>query len=113
MPPTPQGLGTNCSRRVVKNILQALPVDCERVRLTSNEERGFGLDDIRHGVHTIYIRNLSPPSISKPIVRPGILMQVARHSGSNELCIQCKGIGRLIQECTILQVKTYRYNQHV
>ena len=43
-------------------ILQALPVEYERVRQTSHEKRDFGLDNIRHMVHSIYVDNLSCPN---------------------------------------------------
>ena len=38
-------------------ILQALPPEYERVRTASYERRNFGLDDIRHMVHTMYVDN--------------------------------------------------------
>ncbi|CAN0068573.1 unnamed protein product, partial [Laminaria digitata] len=36
-------------------ILQALPPEYESVRTASYERRDFGLDDIRHMVHTMYV----------------------------------------------------------
>ena len=56
-------------------ILQALPVKYERVRLTSHEKGDFGLDDIPHMVHSIYVDNLSRPSISSPIASRGVAMK--------------------------------------
>ena len=57
-------------------ILQALPPEYERVRTASYERRDFGLDDIRHMVHTMYVDNISRSVNAKPVAGRGIAMQV-------------------------------------
>ena len=90
-------------------ILQALPAEYERVRIASYEKRDFGLDDIRHMVHTMYVDNLSRPSNPKPVAGRGIAMQAAGHNNSDVRCNYCRGIGHLIQDCAILKAKEHRH----
>ena len=89
-------------------ILRALPIEYERVLTASYERRDFGLDDIRHMVHTMYVDNLSRPSSAKPVAGRGIAMQVAGHNGSNMLCTYCKGLGHAIQDCALLKEKEHQ-----
>lgn len=72
---------------------------------TTYKKRDFGLDDIRHMVQTMFVDNLSPPSNSEPIAGRTITMQMARHKCSDVQCNYCKGIGRLLQDCTTLRAK--------
>ena len=53
-------------------ILQALPPVYERVRTASYERRDFGLDDIRHMVHTMYVCLL----YTSPSPRDGLLSRM-------------------------------------
>ena len=55
-------------------IFQVLPPEYERVRIVSYERRDFGLDDIRHMVHTMFVDNLSPSVNAKPVAGRGIAM---------------------------------------
>ena len=81
------------NKRYEDIILRALPIEYERVLTASYERRDFGLDDIRHMVHTMYVDNLSRPSNAKPVAGRGIAMQVAGHTGSNVPCTYCIGLG--------------------
>ena len=56
--------------------LQVIPPEYERIRTASYERRGFGLDDIRHMVHTMYVENLSRSVNAKPVAGRRIAMQV-------------------------------------
>ena len=76
-------------------ILQALPPVYERVRTASYERRDFGLDDIRHMVHTMYVDNLSRSVNANPIAGRGIAMQVVRHTSSDVQCNYCQGFGHV------------------
>ena len=77
MPWLISGNGADSARRYEDNILCALPAEDERLLLTASyERRDFGLDDIRHMVHIIYVDNLSRPSNAKPVAGRGIAMQV-------------------------------------
>ena len=68
-------------------ILQARPPECERVRTASYKKRDFGLDDIRHMVHTMhYVDNLSRSVNAKPVAGRGIAMQVVGHTSSGVQC---------------------------
>ena len=86
-------------------ISRALPIEYERVLTASHERRDFGLDDIRHVVHTMYVDNLSRPSNAKPVAGRGIAMQMAGHNGSNVPCTYYKGLGHAIQDCALLKEK--------
>ena len=55
-------------------ILQASPVECERVQTTSYEKHDFGLVDILHMVHTIFVNSLLRSSHNKPVADRGIAM---------------------------------------
>ena len=92
-------------------ILQALPAEYERVRIASYEKRDFGLDDIRHMVHTMYVDNLSRPVNHKPVAGRGIAMQATGHKISDVRCNYCKGVGHLKRDCATLKAKEHR-QQH-
>ena len=71
--------------------------------LTASYERwDFGLDEIRHMVHTMYVDNRSRPSNAKPVASCGIAMPVAGHNGSTVKCTYCNGFGHGIQDCAVL-----------
>lgn len=72
--------------RYEKMIVQALPAEYERLRLTSYWKRDFGLNNNRHMMHTIYIDSLSRPSKPKPIEVHDITMQVSGYNGNNVQC---------------------------
>ena len=61
-------------------ILLTLSSEYERVRTASCERRDFGLGDIRHMVHTMYVDNCSCSVSAKPITGRGIAMQVVGHT---------------------------------
>ena len=89
-------------------ILQALPAEYERVRIASYEKRDFGLDDIRHMVHTMYVDNLSRPVNHKPVAGRSIAMQATGHNSNEVRCNYCKGVGHLKQDCATLKAKEHR-----
>ncbi|CAN0287066.1 unnamed protein product, partial [Scytosiphon promiscuus] len=89
-------------------ILRALPIEYERVLTASYERRDFGLEDIRHMVHTMYVNHLSRPSSVKPVAGRGIAMQVAGHNGRDVQCTYCKRVGHTIQDCAVLKDKEHR-----
>ena len=72
-------------------IVQALPAENERVRTASYARRDFGLNDIRHTVHTMYVDNLSRFVNAKPTTGRGIAMQVVGHTSSDVQCNYFKG----------------------
>ena len=76
MPWLTSGNGADGARRYKDTILRALPAEDERLLTASYERRDFGLDDIRHMVHIMYVDNLSRPSNAKPVDGRGIVMQV-------------------------------------
>ena len=84
-------------------ILQVLPPEYERVRTASYERRDFGLDDIRHMVHTMYVDNLSRSVNDKPVAGRGITMGVVGHTSSDVQCNYCKGFGHVKWNCAILK----------
>ncbi|CAN0516343.1 unnamed protein product, partial [Laminaria digitata] len=88
--------------------LQALPPEYERVRTASYERRDFGLEDIRHMIHTMYVDNLSRSVNAKPVAGRGIAMQVVGHTSSDVQCNYCKGVGHVTQDCAILKEKEHR-----
>lgn len=95
-------------------IFQVISTEYKRVRLTGDDKWDFGLDSIRHMMHTMYVDNFSRPSNSKPISGCGIAMQtVGNKQGMQYNC--CKGVGHLIQDCATHNAKKYRYgvNQHI
>lgn len=63
-----------------KVIFQTLPAEYEKVRLNSYEKRDFGLDDIRHTIHAMYVDNLLCCSNSKPISGCRIVIQATGHT---------------------------------
>ena len=83
-------------------ILQALPPEYERLRTASYERRDFGLDDICHMVHNMYVDNLSRSVNPKPIAGHGIAMQLVGHANSDVQCKCCKRVGHVTQDCAIL-----------
>ena len=71
-------------------VLQTLQPEHERVRTARYERREFGLDDIQHIVHTMYVDNLSRSVYAKPVARRGIAMQVVGHTSSDVLSTTAK-----------------------
>ena len=71
-------------------ILQALPPEYESVRTASYERRVFGLDDIRHMVHTMYVDNLSRSVSAEPVAGRGIATHVVGHTRIDEQCTAAK-----------------------
>ena len=84
-------------------ILQALSPENERVRTALDERRDFGLEDIRHMVHTMYVNNLSRSVNAKPVARRGIAMQMVGYTSSDVQCNYCKGFGLVTQYCAFLK----------
>ncbi|CAN0176458.1 unnamed protein product, partial [Laminaria digitata] len=89
--------------RYEDTILQSLPPEYERVRTASCERWDFGLEDIRHMVHTMYVDNLSRSGNAKPVAGRGIAMQVVGQTSSDVQCSYCKGVGNVTQDCAILK----------
>ena len=71
-------------------ILQALPPEYESVQTASYERRVFGLDGIRHMVHTMYVDNLSRAVNAEPVAGRGIAMQVVGHTRIDQQCTTAK-----------------------
>ena len=94
--------------RYEDNIFRDLLIEYERVLTASYERRDFGLDDIRHMVHAMYVDNLSRPSNAKRVAGRGIAVQVTGYNGSNMLCTYCKGPGHVKQDCAILKEKKHQ-----
>lgn len=90
-------------------LLQALPAVYERVQFTSYDKQGFGLDNIRYMVQTMYVDNISRYFNPKPTEGRSITMQVAGHNGSEAKCNCRKGIEHPLQDCAILKMKGYQY----
>ena len=88
--------------------LQALPPENERVRTASYERRDFGLDDMWHMVHTMYVNNLPRSVNAKPVLGRGIAMQVAGHTSSDVQCNYCKGFGLVTQDVATLRKELRR-----
>ena len=53
------------------------------MRIASYERRDFGLDYIRHMVHTMYVDNRSRSINAKPIAGRGIAMRVVGNTSSD------------------------------
>lgn len=90
------GAGTAHNHRCEDIILRALPSKYERVRLTSYDNRGFGLDGILHMAHTVYINNISGYCTSKPNSGRGVVMQLTGENGSDVQCNYWEGVGHLL-----------------
>ena len=90
-------------------ILQALPTEYEGVRNARYERRGFGLVDIQHMAHTMFVDSLLRPSYSKPVAGRGIAMQAAGHTDSDVRCKYCRSVGHLLLDCAILKAKKERH----
>lgn len=94
------------SQRAVRwHFFKVLSAEYERVRLTSYEKRSLRLYGIRHAVRTMYTDKLSHSSNSKLITARDVAMQADGHKGSDVQCNYCKGVGYLLQDCTILEAK--------
>ena len=52
---------------------------------TGDAPKDFGLDDIRHMVHTMYVDNLSRSVNAKPVAGRDIAMQVVGHTTSSDV----------------------------
>ena len=89
-------------------ILQTLRGEYERGRTASYERLDFGLDEIRHMVHTTYVDNLSLSFKPKPVAGRGIAIQVVGDNISDVKCDYCKGVGHVIQDCAVLKEKEHR-----
>lgn len=85
-----------------------LPAEYERVRNASYEKRGFGLDEIRHMVHTRYADDLSRPCNAQLIAGRGIAMQATGHNAIDVQRNYCKCVDRAIQDCAVLKAKERR-----
>ena len=70
-------------------ILQALPVEYERVRTASYERRDFHLADIRRMMSALYIDYLSRPSNSPLVAGCGVAMQATGGDDSTIKCHYC------------------------
>ena len=86
-------------------ILQAFGVEYEKVRNASYEKWDFGLVDIGHMVHTMFVDSRSRPPHSMSIADRGIAMQTTGHTSSDVWCKYCRGVGHLLPDCAILKVK--------
>ena len=84
-------------------ILQAVPPEYERERTASYERRDFGLDGIRHMMHTIYADNISHSVNAQSIAGRGIARQVVGHTSSGVQCNHCTGFIHVSQDCAILK----------
>lgn len=93
------------------------------MQLSSYEKRGFGLNDIRHMVHAMYVaKPFASFQLHMPVAGLGIVMQATEHNGSDLTGNYCNGVRHVIQDCTILKTKLHRfgtnlyaqpyYNQH-
>ena len=80
-----------------------VPPENERVRTALDERRDFGLEDIRHMVHTMYVNNLSRSVNAKSVARRGIAMQMVGYTSSDVQCNYCKGFGLVTQYCAFLK----------
>ena len=83
-------------------ILQALPPENDSIRTASYERRDFGLEDIRHMVHTMYDNRLSRSVNTKPVAGRRVAMQVVGHTSSDVQCNYCNGFGLVTQYCPCL-----------
>lgn len=92
--------------------LQVHSAEYKRMQLIFYKKKKFGLDDIQHVAHTIYLDTLSHPSNSKPIGSRDIAMQAAEHTSSDVQYHCCKGVRHLIREYAILKGKEDRYGAH-
>ena len=70
-------------------ILQALPVEYERVRTDSYERRYFHLADIRRMMSALYIDCLSHPKNSLSVVGRGVAMHLTGGGDSPITCHYC------------------------
>ena len=84
-------------------ILQALSPENERVRTALDERRDFGLEDIRHMVHTMYDNRLSRSVNTNPVAGRRVAMQVVGHTSSDVQFNYCNGFGLVTQYCAILK----------
>ena len=98
-----------CDERYEDIILQVLPAEKERVRSASYEKMDFGLVEIRHMVHTMFVEILSRSFHSKPVAGHGIAMQAAGHTNSDVRCNYRRGVGYFRSDCTILKAKEQRH----
>ena len=94
--------------RYEDTILQALPAEYERGQNASYEKRDFGLVNIRHMVHTLFVDSLSRPSHPKPVAGRGIAMLAAGDTKSDVRCSYCRDIGHLLPDCNILKANERR-----
>ena len=93
-------------------IHEALLPEYERVRTASYERRDFGLDDIRHMVHTVYVDNPSRSVTANPIAGCVTAVQLVGHTSSDMQCNYCKGFGHVTSDCAILK-KEHRYGPNL
>ena len=93
-------------------ILLTLSSEYERVRTASCERRDFGLGDIRHMVHTMYVDNLSRSFNSKPVAGGCIAMKVMGDNSNDVKCIYCKGVGHDIQDSAARKEKEHGRGSH-
>ena len=95
-------------QRHEKIILELFRPGNESVRTASFERRDFGLDDIRHMVHTMHVNNLSRSVNAKPVAGDSIAMQVVGHTSSDVQCNYCKRFGHVTQDDAILKKELRR-----
>ena len=69
----------------------------------------FGLVEIRHMVHTMFVEILSRSFHSKPVAGHGIALQAAGHTNSDVRCNYRRGVGYFRSDCTILKAKEQRH----
>ena len=86
-------------------ILQAFDVEYKEARNASYEKRDFGLVDIGHMVHIMFVDSRLRPPHFMPIAGRGIAMQTTGHTNSDVRSKYCRGVGHLLPDCAILKVK--------
>ena len=80
-------------------ILQALPVEYERVRTASYERRNFYLADIRRTMSALYIDCLSRPNNSPLVAGREVAMQATGVDDSAIKCHYCGNLGHRHKNC--------------